>query len=79
MTLDQMEALGAYLNAGHVDFWNGSRHVRLASVTAAGDVILTADGEAVAKELAPAPVEVELQTDLERLEEAHEAEERVEG
>ncbi len=56
MTLQELEALGAYMNAGFVDYYDGNKHNRLGMVTAGGDVVLTPEGEALALSLVPSTV-----------------------
>lgn len=51
-SLKNLEALGCYVNAGHLDHYDGLKHTRLGDVTADGDVVFTEDGQAYADELA---------------------------
>lgn len=44
--LETLIAAGAYLNAGHLDVYDGVSHKRLGEVTVAGDVVLSAAGYA---------------------------------
>jgi len=46
MTLSELEAQGAYLNAGYVDIFTGGRHVRLGAASPDGEVALTPEGQA---------------------------------
>lgn len=47
MNLDQAKALGADVNAGHLDLYDApaTKHLRLADVLASGDVLWTPEGE----------------------------------
>lgn len=56
MTLPELEALGCYLNAGNIDYYDGNSHFRLGTATVDGDVILTPEGEALAASLIPATI-----------------------
>ena len=51
-SLKSLEALGCYVNAGHLDHYDGRKHTRLGDVTADGEVVFTDAGRAYADELA---------------------------
>ena len=51
MDLSTLVSLGCYVNAGHVDYYDGKAHTRLGEVTTAGDLVLDAAGEATANRM----------------------------
>lgn len=51
ITLAHLEAVGCYLNAGHLDHYNGYSHTRIADVTMGGDLVYEPGGETYAGRL----------------------------
>ena len=51
MTLDDLTAFGAYLNAGFVDYYDGHSHQRLGSVNADGSLNFSDAGRKIADEI----------------------------
>ena len=51
ITLESLQSLGCYINAGHLDHYDGHTHTRLGDVTSAGDMLLDDAGLVYANKL----------------------------